>query len=79
MFAATFITNPMKHIKSPYKVKKINYEELQSLIKVERQHLSVIQYTDPVIAWMRFKIGDIIEECHLTVLNGIYTNYRLVK
>lgn len=78
MYAASFISNPLGHITSPLGIKKIDYEPIKKITLINETDLPVIPFTDPVIAWMQYKPGDIIEEQQRSTVCGIETIHRRV-
>jgi len=74
-----FITNPMAHCFSPKSITKIDYEEEAKVILIEKKDLLEIDFHDPVIAWLRFKPGDVLCILNRSFVCGFDTHYRLVK
>lgn len=69
----------MKHCFSPKSVVKINYEDEEKVLMVDKKNLMEINFHDPLVAWMRFKPGDVLSILNYSFVTGYDTHYRLVK
>lgn len=77
MYAASFLTNPLKHISAPI-VEKIDYEPIEKVILISKANLPIIPFVDPIAAWMRLVPGDVIVEKQKNIVSGLSTTYRHV-
>ncbi len=78
IFAQSFLANPLKHLYSPYQIKKIDFGEISDILKIKKTAISEINYYDPVSAYMLLKKGDVIEIHDLSPVNGINVSFRMV-
>lgn len=76
--AQSFFVNPVRHIFSPISVKVINYEELENFWYIDKKKLPEINFSDPIVAYLRFKPGDVLQIDDISPVNGKFITYRLV-
>jgi len=74
-----FIKNPMNSIYAPKEVFKLNFAEEEKIIMAKKKDLMEINFIDPLVAWFRFKPGDIICLLYPSFVSGFDTHYRFVE
>ena len=78
MYLVSFVIKPFNNIFSPLNISLCDYDSLQKIIFFEKKDLSEISFWDPVIAYYRYKPGQVIEVVDANLSCGKSVSYRYV-
>ncbi len=74
----SFYANPLKHKYAPVSVEVVDYSELENFWYKDKKTLPEISFYDPIVAYLRFKPGEVIKIKDISPINGIFVSYRLI-
>jgi DNA-directed RNA polymerase subunit H (RpoH/RPB5) len=73
-----FLIGPLNHSAAPISVELFDFEPLEKILMIKKKDLSEIAFTDPVIAWLRLKPGQVVKIVNFSPTSGKNINYRLI-
>lgn len=73
-----FLIGPLNHSAAPLSVELFDYEPLEKILMIKKKDLPEIAYTDPVIAWLRLRPGQVIKVVNFSPTCGKNSIYRII-
>ncbi len=71
-----FLVGPLNHSAAPLSVELFDFEPLEKILMIKKKDLPEIAFTDPVIAWLRLKPGQVIKIINFSPTSGKNVIYR---
>lgn len=75
----SFYINPLKNRFSSLEITLYDYQSLEKILLIEKKNLLLINFNDPVIAYLRLIPGQVIKTKDSSPLNGQSVSYRFIK
>ena len=73
-----FLIGPLNHSAAPLSVELYDYEPLEKILMIKKKDLPEINYTDPVIAWLRLRPGQVVKIINYSQTRKKNTIYRII-
>jgi DNA-directed RNA polymerase subunit H (RpoH/RPB5) len=73
-----FLIGPLNHAAAPLSVELFDFEPLEKILMIKKKDLPEIAYTDPVIAWLRLRPGQVVKVVNFSPTSGKNIIYRYI-